>query len=90
LATSVIKANCRYLEDKWLVSINPIIVTYKNELAYNEQKQLIVNELYTPLQGEKELKYRQGSFAKDDYNIYKYSSWVKNKAKNTLLPPINI
>ena len=31
LATSVIKANCRYLEDKWLVSINPIIVTYKNE-----------------------------------------------------------
>ena len=32
LSTSVIKANCRYLEDKWLVSINPIIVTYKNEV----------------------------------------------------------
>ena len=32
LATSVIKANCRYLEDKWLVSINPIVVTYKNEI----------------------------------------------------------
>ena len=32
LTTSVIKANCRYLEDKWLVSINPIIVTYKNEV----------------------------------------------------------
>jgi hypothetical protein len=31
ITTSVIKANCRYLEDKWLVSINPIIVTYKNE-----------------------------------------------------------
>lgn len=31
LVTSVIKANCRYLEDKWLVTINPIIVTYKNE-----------------------------------------------------------
>ena len=31
LATSIIKANCRYLEDKWLISINPIIVTYKNE-----------------------------------------------------------
>lgn len=30
--TSIIKANCRYLEDKWLVSINPIIVTYKNEI----------------------------------------------------------
>ena len=31
LATSIIKANCRYLEDKWLISINPIVVTYKNE-----------------------------------------------------------
>ena len=31
-ATSVIKANCRYLEDKWLISINPIVVTYKNEI----------------------------------------------------------
>ena len=31
LATSIIKANCRYLEDKWLVTINPIVVTYKNE-----------------------------------------------------------
>ena len=35
LATSVIKANCRYLEDKWLVSINPIVVTYKNEIDKN-------------------------------------------------------
>lgn len=32
LATSIIKANCRYLEDKWLVTINPIVVTYKNEI----------------------------------------------------------
>ena len=32
LATSIIKANCQYLEDKWLVCINPIIVTYKNEI----------------------------------------------------------
>ena len=31
IETSVLKANCRYLEDKWLVSINPIVVTYKNE-----------------------------------------------------------
>jgi hypothetical protein len=36
VATSVIKANCRYLEDKWLVSINPIIVTYKNEIYKNK------------------------------------------------------
>jgi hypothetical protein len=32
LATSVIKANCDYLEDKWLVCINPIVVTDKNEI----------------------------------------------------------
>jgi hypothetical protein len=31
IETSILKANCRYLEDKWLVSINPIVVTYKNE-----------------------------------------------------------
>lgn len=36
LATSVIKANCRYLEDKWLVTINPIVVTYKNEFKKDE------------------------------------------------------
>ncbi len=44
LATSVIKANCRYLEDKWLVTINPIVVTYKNEVdkvkAINENKSI--------------------------------------------------
>lgn len=90
LATSVIKANCRYLEDKWLVSINPIIVTYKNELEYDKNKHLLINDLYTPLQKEDELKYRQGLFAKDNFNIYKYSSWIKNADGNTLLPPINI
>ena len=31
IETSIIKANCRYLEDKWLVTINPIIITYNNE-----------------------------------------------------------
>lgn len=36
IATSVIKANCRYLEDKWLVSINPIVVTYKNEFKKHD------------------------------------------------------
>lgn len=90
LATSVIKANCHYLEDKWLVSINPIIVTYKNELTQDDQKHFVINELYTPLEEKDELKYRQGLFAKDNFNIYKYSSWVKNAEGNTLLPPINI
>ena len=30
--TSIIKANCRYLEDKWLITVNPIIISYKNEV----------------------------------------------------------
>ena len=98
VATSVIKANCRYLEDKWLVSINPIIITYKNELGYDlidGVKHLKRNDLYTPLSDPKEEdKYRSGLFAKDIYNIYKYSSWVKADEKGsfsgTLLPPINI
>lgn len=91
LATSVIKANCQYLEDKWLVGINPIVVTYKNELTYDSQKRLVVNDLYTPLDNQAdEAKYRSGLFAKDKFNIYKYSSWVKSEEGSTLLPPINI
>ena len=98
LATSVVKANCRYLEDKWLVSINPIVITYKNELEYeliDGVKHLKINDLYTPLPDPKEeSEYRSGLFAKDVYNIYKYSSWVKADEQGpfsgTLLPPINI
>ena len=54
IATSVIKANCRYLEDKWLVSINPIIVTYKNEYdkdkALNEGKSIFTYSTWVPAQ----------------------------------------
>ena len=54
LATSVIKANCRYLDDKWLVSINPIIVTYKNEYdkirALNECKSIFTYSTWVPAQ----------------------------------------
>lgn len=30
---SIISANCQYLEDRWKVTINPILVCYKNEYA---------------------------------------------------------
>lgn len=30
-ARSIIAANCKYLEDRWKVTINPILVCYKNE-----------------------------------------------------------
>jgi hypothetical protein len=84
LATSVIKANCRYLEDKWLISINPIIVTYKNEIKTSQ-----INSLYTP-DLENDVDKRKGLFAKDQYGIYKYSTWVKSFKNDSLLPPINI
>ena len=32
---SIIGANCRYLEDRWKVTINPIVVCYKNEYKKN-------------------------------------------------------
>ena len=34
-ATSVIRGNCQYLEDRWRVSINPLLICYKNE--YNRK-----------------------------------------------------
>lgn len=34
-ASSVIRGNCQYLEDRWKVSINPLLICYKNE--YNRR-----------------------------------------------------
>ena len=76
IETSIIKANCRYLEDKWLVSINPIIVTYKNEfnkqLAISNGKSIFTKNIFT--------------------GKYNYSSWVgsKQQPNDPILPPINI
>jgi hypothetical protein len=30
-ARSIIAGNCQYLEDRWKITINPILVCYKNE-----------------------------------------------------------
>ena len=30
-ARSIIAGNCEYLEDRWKITINPILVCYKNE-----------------------------------------------------------
>ena len=78
--TSVIKANCRYLEDKWLVTINPIIVSYKNEFNGTEAA---TNEQSMFIQENKDGKYE-----------YTYSTWVKaykdGPYKDCKLPPILI
>ena len=80
--TSILKANCRYLEDKWDVSINPIIVTYKNEFDKN-----------AALADEKSIFFQE----KDENNnyYYKYSTWSDiynndNESKKPILPLINI
>ena len=43
-ARSIISANCQYLEDRWKVTINPIIVCYKNEYEKKTQGVLIQPE----------------------------------------------
>ena len=75
--TSILKANCRYLEDKWAVSINPIIVTYKNEFDNDLAKT-----------NGKSMFYQE----QDDNGQYKYlyTTWVPDAKNERLLPPINI
>ena len=77
LATSVIKANCRYLEDKWLVTINPIVVTYKNEVnkeaAAAAGESMFTKDLYGV--------YKYSTWV----NSHELSSFAGAK-----LPPINI
>jgi hypothetical protein len=74
LATSVIKANCRYLEDKWLVSINPIVVTYKNE----------VNKTAAVTAGES--MFSKDVYGVYKYSTWVASGSDPNKK----LPPINL
>lgn len=38
-ARSIIGANCQYLEDKWRVQINPILICYKNEYNLRPSQQ---------------------------------------------------
>ena len=77
IATSVIKANCRYLEDKWLVTINPIIVTYKNEFYADKAS----NEGNSKFYQEKVGVYKYSTWADSDSS---------SKFERTKLPLINI
>lgn len=43
-ARSIIAANCQYLEDRWRVTINPILVCYKNEYKRNKPGVLVQSE----------------------------------------------
>ena len=72
--TSVLKANCRYLEDKWNVSINPIVVTYKNEFIKS----------YALADGKS--MFYQDSIGVYKYSSWVKAA----SDSNVLLPPINI
>lgn len=43
-ARSIIAANCQYLEDRWRITINPILVCYKNEYKRNKPGVLVQPE----------------------------------------------
>ena len=82
IETSILKANCRYLEDKWAVSINPIIITYKNEFDKDKAK------------ADGKSMFYQEKDENDNYQ-YKYSTWsdiynTDNDPKKPILPLINI
>jgi hypothetical protein len=77
IETSIIKANCRYLEDKWLITINPIILTYKNEFDSDKAK------------SEGKSQFLQIKNNSGNYN-YIYTTWVDDSKKSYKLPPIDI
>ena len=77
IATSVIKANCRYLEDKWLVSINPIIVTYKNEIDKSKVQ-------------SGESMFSRDAFGVYKYSTWVNAYKTLSTDADVKLPPINI
>jgi hypothetical protein len=77
LATSVIKANCDYLEDKWLVCINPIVVTYKNEIDKNKVQ-------------SGESMFSKDAFGIYKYSTWVNKHKTHITDKDIKLPPINI
>lgn len=54
---SIISANCQYLEDRWKVTINPILVCYKNEYTQKFAGSLIQpnNSTWARAQGSNQL-----------------------------------
>ena len=77
IATSVIKANCRYLEDKWLVCINPIVVTYRNEIDKSKV-------------ASGESMFSKDAFGVYKYSTWVKAHKEKETDDDVLLPPINI
>ena len=83
---SIISANCQYLEDKWNVTINPLLVCYKNEeswaKAYGNSSKLPVLPIYNSPVPDKILEKNNIEFPNKEgnalYNLYDLSNFGKN------------
>ena len=64
-ARSLIASNCQYLEDRWKVSINPILICYKNEYTQKISGKLIQNDNSTWDNGKPPLTIYNSEIPKD-------------------------
>lgn len=48
-ARSIIAGNCRYLENKWRININPIVVCYKNEKYWTSSNRPMLPVMNSPI-----------------------------------------
>jgi len=48
LSSSILKANCKYLEDRWKIHINPIRIAYKNEAKWNDKPPFAIKNVSVP------------------------------------------
>ena len=48
-ARSIIAGNCRYLENKWRININPIVVCYKNEKYWTSPNRPMLPVMNSPI-----------------------------------------
>jgi hypothetical protein len=81
---SIIGANCRYVEDRWKVTINPILVRYKNEQWMNNNKpKLPIMNSPIPDKAWEEIQKKEGTVEfppillnkKYDGNDIDYENW---------------
>ena len=74
---SIIAANCNYLEDKWRITINPIIICYKNEKDWGINPDIPIQNSPIP-----NTILEQGSFdcpKELDNNNITFDNWLVDK-----------
>lgn len=76
-ARSIIEGNCKYLEDRWRITLNPILVSFCNESEWNDLPLLVANNTtfvkYSESEDLEDYKYPEG---------YSENDWSKDKWSN--------